>query len=251
MKKIKTLIVDDEVSARERLVRLLEAYPNIEIIGEASDGVSALKKITERKPDLIFMDIEMPLLNGIEVARSLGAVKPMIIFATAFDSYAVRAFEVNAVDYVLKPVQNARLAVALDKAFMMLDHGPYPFEHYVLSEESYRKNRRISFVEGREISVLSMDDISLIMTQDRYSQIFYKDKTLLIDEPLSHIIDRLDKNIFLFAHRNSIVNANYIETLKRYALRNYVVILKNPPGTEVAVSRGCLTQLRKILKKIG
>lgn len=247
MSQIKTLIVDDDSLARERLQRLLEAHENIKVIGEASNGAEALKKIVERKPDLVFMDIEMPVLNGIEAARSLGAVKPMIVFATAFDAYAVRAFEVNAVDYILKPVQNVRLAITLDKVAAMLNHGSYPFERYVASAESYQKNRRISFVEGREITVLSMDDISLVMTEDRYSQVFFKDKTLLVDEPLHKINDRLDKSIFLFAHRNALVNVNFIERLKREGLRKYSLLMKSPHGVIVSVSRGCLAQVRQIL----
>ena len=247
MSQIRTLIVDDDFLARERLQRLLEAHKNIKLIGEASNGAEALQKIAERKPDLVFMDIEMPVLNGIEAARSLGAVKPMIVFATAFDAYAVRAFEVNAVDYILKPVQNVRLAITLDKVSSMLNHGSFPFERYVASAESYQKNRRISFVEGKEITVLSMDDISLVMTEDRYSQIYFKDKTLLIDEPLQKILERLDKGIFLFAHRNALVNVNYIERLKREGLRKYSLLMKSPHGVEVNVSRGCLAHIRQIL----
>ncbi len=241
---IKTLIVDDDELPRQRLRRLLEAHHNIHVVGEARDGLEAQVKIANLKPNLVFMDIDMPFLNGIEVARSLGATKPMIVFVTAFDAYAVHAFEVNATDYLLKPIQSDRLAACSDKVNDLLARGaPYPFETYIRGNESYKRNRKISFVDGKEIVVVNMDDISMITTEGRYSQIFYADKSLLVDESLTQVINRLDKAIFLFAHRNAIVNVNFVKQLKRDGLRKYILIM-NPTQKEVAVSRGCLSQIK-------
>src|SRR5918994_5920432 len=112
---IRTLLVDDEQPARERLKQLLSAHPDVEVIGEADDGVVAAEKIAELSPDLVVLDIQMPGASGLDVAASLGRPRPAVIFCTAFDQYAVDAFELSALDYLLKPVNRARLAAALDR----------------------------------------------------------------------------------------------------------------------------------------
>src|SRR6185295_13319062 len=112
---IRALLIDDEQPARERLRQLLGAHADVEVIGEAEDGVQAAELIAEREPDVVFLDIQMPGLSGLDVAASLGARRPLVIFCTAFDQYAVDAFELSATDYLLKPVNRARLAAALDR----------------------------------------------------------------------------------------------------------------------------------------
>ncbi len=245
-KYIKTLIVDDNDLARSRLKRLLSAHEKFLVIGEAADGLMAQNKVVELKPELIFMDIEMPFLNGIEVARNLGAIKPLIVFVTAFDAYAVRAFEVNAVDYLLKPIQNSRLIASLDKILKQIEQGaPFSYERYLASPESFKRNRKISLIDGKDTLAVNMDDISLISTEGRYSRVFYQDKNILLDEALSQLITRLDKNMFLFAHRNTIVNIKFIEKLKRQGIRKYVLVMQSPIYKEIAVSRGCLETIKR------
>ena len=229
---MRVLIVDDELPARERLRRLLAAVPGAEVAGEAGDGVEALAKIAELKPDLVLLDIEMPGMRGTEVAASLPRGGPRIIFCTAYEKYAVDAFELNALDYLLKPVNRARLEAALAKAPSAEARLPPPSRFLARVGERYR--------------VVPVDDVVAFLSEEGMTKLVTRDTHYWMEPALSDLEARLDPARFFRVSRAAIVRLDEVREVQPEAGGPGVVTLKD--GRKIEVSR---RRYRELLDKIG
>lgn len=246
--KIRTIIIDDEQLARSITRSYLSKHPEIEIIAECSNGFDAIKKINEEKPDLIFLDIQMPKINGFEMLELLED-PPVIIFTTAYDQYAIKAFEVCAVDYLLKPYSEERFNDALKKT--------YAFIHDKLEQNSAIRNiiehndEKIEFLErvvikdGSKITILPVDSIKWIEAQDDYVMINSEQGRFLKKKTMKYFENHLNENMFIRIHRSYIINADYIQHLEQKGKESYQLILKN--GKELPVSKTGLSKLKSTL----
>ncbi len=241
MARYRTLIVDDEALARERLKRLLKDFPEIEIIGEADSGEDALEKIRARQPDLIFLDIQMPGKNGFEVLAELERTQlPRIIFVTAYDEYALRAFEVNAVDYLLKPVKRERLKAALERLPQTLASREVEAQMNqlltYLRQPTYLQ--RLTVRKGDRIIFLETADILYFKAEDKYTFAVTESQEEIVDYTLNQLEEKLDPNQFVRIHRGHIINRAHLKELRRWFGGRYVAILKDKNQTQLPVSRG-------------
>lgn len=245
---IRTLIVDDEPLARDGLRMLLETNDSFTIIGQAGTGAEAIELIRQEQPDLVFLDIQMPGMNGFDVLKALsGAALPLIVFVTAYDSYAIRAFEVHAVDYVLKPVDPTRFQTTLDriKSDLQLRRGSALTAKMAALLEALRREEvkidtggyltRFVIKEGDRIYFVNTDDVDWIEAADYYVQLHTGKKTHLIRETLNRLETQLDPAKFLRIHRSTIVNSTRIKELKRHFQSEFIVILQD--GTNLKMSR--------------
>ena len=218
MKKIRTLVVDDEPLARARIIHLLQKYDYIQVIGECKNGQEALRKMADYKPDLVFLDIQMPDLNGFDVlAKADKSDLPFIIFVTAYDQYALKAFDVHAVDYLLKPYDDERFSTALEHARKQINLNHNALLHHkmvnLLKHHEDEKSEILSQLEikekGRNI-LLNVYDIYYIESQGNYIQVYTREKSFLIRQTLQSIDEQLAKDTFLRIHRSLLVNTNYL-----------------------------------------
>ena len=228
--KLKALIIDDEEPARDIMKHYLKEMDEIEIIGESSDGFSGLKAIQELKPDLVFLDVQMPKLTGLELLELLDQ-PPLIIFSTAYDHYAIKAFEMNAVDYLLKPYSKERLIQAVQKAFAQAGTGEKSttsVQNLVKTlEENTEYLQRIAVKSRHKVSVIPVNDVIFLEAEGDYVMIHTKDNKHLKEKTMKYFETHLDPDRFIRVHRSSIVNADHIHRLELYDKENYVVILKN------------------------
>jgi two-component system LytT family response regulator len=239
MSALRAILVDDEAPARRRLRRMLEKA-GVEIAGEAGDGVSALDEIARLAPDAVFLDIEMPELDGFGVAQALGGKGPAIVFVTAYDQFALKAFDACAVDYLVKPVTEARLEAALAKLRSARAPAPPPVADLIsrLGATVTRFAVRI----GSKYCVFDPARISSIQSLDHYSSIRVDGRELLSDDPLDELERRLPPGAFLRVHRGALIHLAFLKELEREGDRKYVAILTD--GTRVAVSRERLPELK-------
>jgi two-component system LytT family response regulator len=252
--KTRVLIVDDEPLARQGVALRLAPHSDLEVIGECSNGEQARDFILQRKPDLVFLDIQMPLMNGIEVMRSLSAdAQPFVIFLTAFDEYVMRAFEVHAIDYLLKPVEDARFNASLAHALHMLENHSFAAYNARLQELLSQKKtiaaeplREFAVRIGKQVKFVSIDEIDWIEAQGDYAEIHVGARAHLIRESLNTLESRLDTNLFLRIHRSAIVRLNRIASVSSLPNRDCAVTLSN--GTSLRVSRTYSDHLRKLLR---
>jgi two-component system LytT family response regulator len=235
MSPLRVLLVDDEPPARDRLRRLLSAHRDIEVVGEAADGRTALERIAELGPDLVFLDIQMPEADGLTVAAAIPRDGPAVVFATAFDEHALRAFELAAVDYLLKPIDKARLAETLER--VRTKRTPAPD----LAREMLRRLkpsvRKMAVRSGTKFVVFDVERVSAVVAQDHYAAILVDGKELLSDEPLDRLIERFDDEDFVRVHRSGIINLRFLDELKQDGDRKYIAVLSDAKRTEVPVSR--------------
>lgn len=209
----RVLIVDDEKLARDRISRFLTELGYEFDISEADSGVTALEKIGSATPDILFLDIQMPGLTGLEVLQQIESRPFKVIFQTAYDEYAIHAFNENACDYLLKPYTKDRFKAAVEKSLSSIQQDQRLFE----LEKVFRKRdgclNRISVRQGDKIRILAVDDIHCFLSQDHYTSIFTADAEYLSDLSLTHLIERLDPDKFIRGHRNNIVNLSKIEKI--------------------------------------
>jgi two-component system LytT family response regulator len=240
------IIVDDEDLARQIIREYLASYPDIEILAECANGFEAVKVASEVQPDLIFLDIQMPKLNGFEVLELIGA-DTGVIFATAFDEYALRAFEVHAVDYLLKPFSAERFSEALEHARFHLKVGrDTPLSGLIA--ESRKQNmplQRILIRDGSRVHVIPVDKIDYIEAQDDYVAIKSGGKEYLKQEVMSDLESLLDAGRFIRVHRSYILNIERLVKLELYAKDSYVAILTD--GSKLPVSRSGYARLKPLL----
>ena len=228
MEKIKILIIDDETPARELIKHYLKEVDSIEVIAECADGFSGLKVITAMKPDLVFLDIQMPRLTGIEMVEVL-TEKPEIIFTTAYDQFAIRAFELNAVDYLMKPFPKRRFLDAVNKAIEKIRSGKGNKEpaSQLLSKkpETSSPVNRIVVRKGNAINLIPVEQIRYVEAQDDYVMIFHSSGKALKQQTMKFYEDNLPKADFVRIHRSYIVKVEAIKGIEPYGKDNHIAIL--------------------------
>jgi two-component system, LytTR family, response regulator len=242
MDRIRTLIVDDEPLARQGLRVVLLKEPEIEVVDEAGDGLEALEKIRNIRPDLVFLDIQMPELNGFEVLDSLAADEmPLVVFVTAYDQYALNAFQVHALDYLLKPFEDERLmeAVGRAKAQLRQKNGGSTTKKIQDMLDSTRVERsrvgRIMVRSGGRITFVRVDDVDWIEAQGDYICLHTQGKKHLIREKISDMETQLSSDNFLRIHRSTMVNVTRIREMQPLFHGEYAVVLQD--GTRLTMSR--------------
>jgi two-component system LytT family response regulator len=253
VKKIRTLIVDDEPLARERLAGMLAAEPDIEIIGQCRDGEEAVKAIVEQTPDLVFLDIQMPQMNGFEVIDAVGGERmPLVIFVTAHDQHALRAFQVRALDYLLKPFDRDRFRDALQRARKQIereDGGEIGRRLLALVKDMRRdqpRTDRLVVKSGGRLFFLRADEIDWVEAAGNYVRLHVGSTSYLLRETMNAIEGRLDPEKFFRIHRCRIVNMERIQELQPWLNGEYAVLLRT--GTRLTLSRGYREKLQERLK---
>ena len=255
---LRIVVVDDEQLAREELCFLLEQIPGTEVVGQAADGPQAIGIIAEHAPDLVMLDVQMPGLTGFEVARRLlhQSVDSQLVFVTAYDRHAIEAFDVNAVDYLLKPVEATRLATAVDRVRKRLQSDrsgpPQPGNlDRVLQLLGGRQNRRdqlavkvgdrFLLIQADEVVHASVeDDVITVVTNSLSGTSNYR--------TLDELQTRLDPEVFWRVHRSHLVNINKVREIVPWFSRNYILKMKDGKGSEIPVSRSQTRRLREYLK---
>ena len=247
MKRIRTIIIEDEAPAREILKHYLRDLNEVDIIAECSDGFAGLKSISELKPDLVFLDIQMPKLTGFEMLEVLDE-KPTIIFTTAYDQYAIRAFELNAADYLLKPFPRERLTEAIKKAAVKIKtRGDTSFAEELLPKRPQLPGpiNRIVVRKGNSINIIPIDLIRYFEAQDDYVMIYYSTGKALKQQTMKFYEDNLPKTDFVRIHRSYIVRVEEIKKIEPYGKDNHIAILQS--GDKLPVSRAGYKHLKEEL----
>lgn len=248
MDPIRIVITDDEAPAREIIKHYLAGVEGIEIIAECPDGFTALKTISSLKPDLVFLDIQMPRLTGIELVEVM-TEKPEIIFTTAYDQYAIRAFELNAVDYLMKPYQKRRFLEAVKKAIDKIRAGQANKEpaSQLLAKKPEPEAPINRFVvrKGNAINLIPVNEVRYIEAQDDYVMIHHANGKALKQETMKFCEDNLPPKDFVRIHRSYIVNVGEIKRIEPYGKDNHIAILNS--GDKIPVSRTGYQQLKEEL----
>ena len=245
--RIRALIVDDEELARQVLREFLAGHPEIEVAGECANGFEAVKAAAELNPDMIFLDVQMPKLDGFEVLELIGP-KPQVIFVTAYDSYALRAFEVHAVDYLLKPFSAARLEEALKRATNRFrEKLPSPSELAAAARPPSQYAERIPVRDGARVFIIPVHKLDYAEAQDDYVALCSEGKKHLKQQTISSLEKALDPSRFLRIHRSYIVNLERVAKVEPYGKESYIAILNN--GAQLPVSRAGYQRLREILDR--
>jgi two-component system LytT family response regulator len=248
--KIKTLIVDDESLARERLRQLLQDHPEIEVIGECADGKEAVTALERDPPDLVFLDIQMPELDGFEVLQTIRAEPmPVIVFVTAYNQFALRAFEVHAVDYLLKPFDRERFRVALNHALDQVKKrgrsGISEKQSAVLAELKPAKPvERLAVKTGGRVFLIKVQDLDWIEAAHNYVELHVEKQTHLLRDTLNAIEARLPPDKFVRISRSVIVNIDRIKELQPLFYGEYAIILQN--GARLTLSRRFRDKLQQL-----
>jgi two-component system LytT family response regulator len=242
MENIRALIIDDEELARELIKNYLKNQSGIEVVGECENGFEGARSIAELKPDLVFLDIQMPKLNGFELLELIDT-PPEIIFITAHNEFAIRAFEMNAVDYLLKPYSQDRLIAAVEKAReKILTGGEKAKINQLIQQPLTEKLERIVVKSGTKIKVIPVDRILYLEAQDDYIMVYTDEGKHLKQGTMKYYEDHLDPSRFIRVHRSYIVSIEQVVQLEPYAKDNYIVKMKK--GTALKISRNGLKNLR-------
>jgi two-component system LytT family response regulator len=244
MESVRALIIDDEQLARELIKNYLKDHPAVIIIGECENGFEGARQIAESKPDLVFLDIQMPKLNGFEMLELIEN-PPEIIFITAHNEHAIKAFEMNAVDYLLKPYSRERLYSAVQKAIDKIN-SPGTRDNKInqlLQQPLTEKLERIVVKTGTKIKVIPVDKIVYLEAQDDYIMIYTDEGKHLKQGTMKYFEDHLDNSRFIRVHRSYIVRMDQVVQLEPYARDNYVIKLKN--GSALKISRSGLKNLKE------
>lgn len=241
----RVLLVDDEQPARERLRELLHAIPDLEVVGEAADGEEAIQKIVELRPEIVLLDIQMPGVSGLEVTACLPHPRPKIIFCTAFDQYAVDAFELHAVDYLLKPVNRIRLAQAIERT---RQEDPTKAETSLngVTRAMPLANRRLLARCGDRYRVVPQRDVVYFSSEDGLTLLHTRDREYVLDPTLNDLEERLDAAVFFRISRAAIVNLDSIIEVRPLIGGTADVALNT--GAVLEVSR---RRLRDLLERMG
>lgn len=245
---IRVLIVDDEPLARNVLKEYLSEDKRFEIIAECGDGFEAVKLIQQLNPDLIFLDIQMPRMSGFETLELIDK-KPAVIFTTAFDEYAIKAFEINAIDYLLKPFGNDRFFKAIEK-FMSQGHANSILEKLQTLENTAVRTEdeanRIVVKNGSSILILPIDQVVYLEAHDDYVKVFNQDTFFLKKKTMSYYEDVLNMSRFIRIHRSYLLNVDYLTRIEPLDKNNSLAVLRS--GVKLPISRSGLIKLKSTLK---
>lgn len=248
MENIRIVVIDDEGPAREIIKHYLKEVGSVEVVAECADGFSGLKTISLMKPDLVFLDIQMPRLTGIELVEVL-TEKPEIIFTTAYDQYAIRAFELNAVDYLMKPFEKRRFLEAVKKAIDKIrsDSGNKGPASQLLSRtpEHAPPVSRIVVRKGNAINLIPVEQIRYVEAQDDYVMIYHTTGKALKKQTMKFYEENLPKNNFVRIHRSYIIKVEEIKRIEPYGKDNHIAILNS--GDKLPVSRAGFKHLKEEL----
>jgi two-component system, LytTR family, response regulator len=240
---IKTVVIDDEPLARSMIKEYLQAFSQLEIVQECGDGFEGVKAIMHHRPDLVFLDVQMPKINGFEMLELIEE-PPAVIFVTAFDEYAIRAFESHAVDYLLKPFSKERFVMAVNKFLEQSERGlqvnlkETPF----VSEQ---QKQRVVVRSSGKIRIIPIEEIVFLEAADDYVKIHTGDGVHLKKRTMTQFETMLDHLQFVRTHRSFIVNVQHITRIEPFEKENYLAILKN--GKHIPVSRSGYTKLKEVL----
>jgi two-component system LytT family response regulator len=244
---MKVVIIDDEPLARSIVLEYLQEHKNIEVVAECGDGFQGVKAIAQHKPDLVFLDIQMPKINGFEMLELLEEV-PSVIFATAFDEFAIKAFEANAIDYLLKPFSKERFDKAIEK--WQQKQNAVSAENKVeqllnnTTKQPDEKNRIVVKV-GADIRIVSVNDVMYFEAYDDYVKIFTKDTYYLKKKTMNYYEDLLDSSKFFRTHRSFIINLQELTRIEPLEKNTYIALLKN--GKKIPLSRSGYVKLKETL----
>lgn len=247
MAKKTVLIVDDEPLAREALVQALSEFEEVVISGECSDGFEAVKAINESRPDIVFLDIQMPKLDGFDVLELLGEAPPYIVFVTAYDEYALKAFESHALDYILKPVGPDRLKTTFAKVNERIqEKSSQPMGSLLADRQARIKPlARILVRDRANVYIIAVEDIVYFEAQDDYISIHTREGSFLKKETLSHLEKLLDDRLFIRIHRSYLLNINHLSKIEPYTKDSRIAILKS--GQTLPVSRSGYSKLLRLI----
>jgi|JFJP01.1.fsa_nt_gi two-component system, LytTR family, response regulator len=247
--KLQTLIIEDEELARNLLRSYLKDNPDIEVIGECENGFDGVKSINEKKPDLVFLDIQMPKITGFEMIELLD-YKPQIIFTTAYDQYALKAFELNAIDYLLKPFSKDRLLAAIDKVKHRIQNDE-PLDDKLEELSNFRPGEefidRVVVKDRHKIHIITVDQIRYIESLDDYVMIYTYDGRHMKQKTMKYFETNLDPKNFIRIHRSYIVQVENIAEIQQYEKESYIVILKDKDKTKLKVSKTGYKRIKEVL----
>ncbi len=243
-RELRTLLVDDEEIASHRLKNSLSIYPSIKIIGEASDGIMAVELINTLRPELVFLDIQMPGLNGLEVLQQLDYM-PMVVFVTAYEEYAIKAFEKNSLDYLLKPITAERLAITV-KRIMDKEIGYHDSLKSILSliqQKAIEPIHSIPVKLGNKINLVPINDVCFFEADDKYVVLHMFGEEKIIDFSLSYLQERLP-TAFIRVHRTFLINTLKIKEMHRYFKGTFLFVMDDQKQTKIKSSSSYSKHIR-------
>jgi len=235
---MKALVIDDSRLARNELKRLLKEFETIEIIGEAADANEAKELIEEKKPDLIFLDIQMPGKNGFELLEDLEEV-PEVIFTTAYDEYAIKAFDYNALDYLQKPIQKDRLLGAINKVSEKKE------KIHISSEDRMTEDHQVFVKDGDKCWFVQLSEVRLFEVDGNYTKLYFEDNKPMIPRTLNYLETRLDPQTFFRANRQQIINLKWVERIEPWFSGSIKIYMKG--GHDVDVSRRQTQRFKELM----
>jgi two-component system LytT family response regulator len=244
---IKAIIIDDEPLARHVVKEYLQDYPQVTVLAECNDGFDGLKAITMHQPQLIFLDIQMPKINGFEMLELIEQ-PPAIIFTTAFDEYALKAFETHAIDYLLKPFSKERFNKAMDKWLLSQGNAEQQQKTQALLESSSispAQNERIVVKTAGKIKIIPVHDIHYLEAADDYVRIYTNEGCFLKNKTMSYFSEALDTSQFVRTHRSYMINIQQVTRLEPYEKENWLAILRS--GNKIPVSKTGYSKLKMVL----
>ena len=242
---MKVVIIDDEPLARSIVKEYLQKHPDLEVMQECNDGFEGLKAIQQHQPDLIFLDIQMPKINGFEMLELIEQ-PPAVIFATAFDEYAIKAFEAHAIDYLLKPFNQDRFDKAISKWNEKSRSNQKATQDLLdTAAQSPSQSHRIVVKNGSKIKIIPVHDVHYLEAADDYVKVHTVEGYFLKNKTMSHFEQVLDGQLFVRSHRSYIVNVQQITRIDPYEKDNHVAVLRS--GAKVPVSRNGYVKLRAVL----
>lgn len=240
----KAIIIDDEPLARQVILEYLEQHPTIEVVEECSDGFQGAKAINEKKPDLVFLDIQMPKINGFEMLEIVSH-EPKIIFTTAFDEFALKAFEANAIDYLLKPFSQKRFDQAIEK---WLNSGAITTSLEQLIESKFKQpdeQSRIVIRNGNDILIIPTNEVEYIEAYDDYVKIHHNNKYYLKKKTMNYFEGTLSPSLFVRVHRSFLLNIHELSKIESFEKNSYTAILRS--GKRIPISRTAYGPLKESL----
>jgi DNA-binding LytR/AlgR family response regulator len=234
------IIAEDEPHIRAQLVAFLaQLWPNLEIAAEAEDGIAALAAIRAHEPDVLFLDVKMPGLSGVEVLQALDARRYVTVFTTAFDDFAVNAFEEGAIDYIVKPISAARLAKAITRVQEKLQHldanlangdttsiATATSRAPATSATPTQPLRWIQATQGDRVFFVTINEVLFFQSDSKYTRVVTKDREAFIRKSIKSLVDELDPHQFMQIHRGTLINANYIDVVERHSIRGMQVRMR-------------------------